>query len=99
MIWVRRTMSSAYDEHGLVRDAISVVEDITERKNAEEAARRERTLLRTIIDAVPHYIYVKDLQGQFTLANRAWLEARGLTSEALVGKSVHDIFPAEIAIR
>jgi diguanylate cyclase (GGDEF)-like protein/PAS domain S-box-containing protein len=96
-VWVRRTMSPGYDENGIVRDTISVVEDVTERKNAEEAARGERTLLRTIIDAVPHYIYVKDDRGRFTIANKAWLDARALAIEQVQGKTVHDIFPEALA--
>ncbi|MEN3355029.1 MAG: hypothetical protein V7640_3187, partial [Betaproteobacteria bacterium] len=96
-VWVRRTMSPDYDADGTVRGAISVVEDITDHKNAEEAVRHERTLLRTIIDAVPHYIYVKDGRGRFTLANKAWLDARGLSIHEVQGKTVHDIFPAALA--
>jgi diguanylate cyclase (GGDEF)-like protein/PAS domain S-box-containing protein len=96
-LWVRRTLTAARDENGNFRDAISVVEDITERKVAEEAARTERTLLRTIIDAVPHYIYVKDADGRFTLANSAWLEGRGLKLDHVRGQTVYDVFPQEFA--
>jgi len=96
-VWVRRTMSAARDVNGQVRDGISVVEDITERKVAEEAARSERHLLRTIIDAVPHYIYVKDLDGCFTLVNEAWLDNNRLAASEAQGKTVHDLFPPALA--
>ena len=98
-VWVRRTMSVARDEHGVVRDGISIVEDITERKVAEEAARSERALLRTIIDAVPHFIYVKDVEGHFTLANKAWLEGVGLDFSEVLGKTADDLFPPATARR
>ena len=96
-VWVRRTMSTAFDDRGVAGDTISVVEDITERKKAEEAVRSERTLLRTIIDAVPHFIYVKDRDGRFTLGNKAWLEWRGLSHEQVQGKTVHDVYPPALA--
>ncbi|MGZ5223651.1 MAG: PAS domain S-box protein [Burkholderiales bacterium] len=96
-VWVRRTMSPGYEDNGTVSGAISVVEDITERKHAEQVARSERALLRTIIDAVPHYIYVKDSAGRFTLANKAWLDARGLAMEEVEGKTVYELFPAALA--
>ncbi|MGZ8264821.1 MAG: EAL domain-containing protein, partial [Burkholderiales bacterium] len=92
-LWVRRTLSAVWDENGAMRDVISVVEDITERKHAEEAVQAERSLLRTIIDAVPHYIYVKDTARRFTLTNAAWLEGRGLTRDQVQGKTVYDVFP------
>jgi diguanylate cyclase (GGDEF)-like protein/PAS domain S-box-containing protein len=98
-VWVRRTMSAARDENGTIRDTISIVEDITERKAAEEAARKERTLLRTIIDALPDYIYVKDAQGRLQLGNAAWLNARNLDAATLAGKTVFDVFPAALAQR
>ena len=60
----------------------------------------ERNLLRTIIDAVPDLIQVKDEHGRFCLANRAWLSARGLSRlEDVQGKTVFDVFPAEVAQR
>ncbi|HUP95214.1 MAG TPA: EAL domain-containing protein [Burkholderiales bacterium] len=96
-IWVRRTTSAVFDEQGRVYESISVVEDITERKQAEEAVTSERTLLRTIVDALPHFIYVKDHTGRITLANKAWLEGRGLTNAQVFGKTAFDIFPAAIA--
>ena len=96
-VWARRTMSPAYDERGRVREVLSVVEDITERKKALEAVARERTLLRTIIDAVPHYIYVKDSAGRITLVNQAWLDARHMRVEEVLGKTARQIYPPALA--
>ena len=71
--------------------------DITESKRAEDAVVHERVLLRTIIDTVPEYIYVKDAQGRFLLANRSWLNVRGSTHDNVAGKTVFDFFPRKIA--
>jgi len=70
--------------------------DNTQSKSAEEAAVRERALLRTIIDTVPDYIYVKDAEGRFQLANKEWLKERNLSDETIAGKTVFDIFPDEL---
>lgn len=60
----------------------------------------ERNLLRTIIDAVPDLIHMKDEHGRFCLANRAWLAARGFSRlEEVQGKTVFDVFPAAVAQR
>ncbi|WP_338729054.1 PAS domain-containing protein [Haladaptatus sp. DJG-WS-42] len=58
---------------------------------------RER--LRTIIDTVPHAIFVKTYDGEYLLANEAASALFGLSPEELVGKSDEDILDAEIVAR
>lgn len=68
--------------------------DITNRKRAEEALARERNLLRTLIDNLPDYIFVKDQASRFVLTNVAHLEVLGAKSlDDVVGKSDFDFFP------
>ena len=77
---------------------VAVVRDITEWKKAEAVLAQERTLLRTLIDNLPGYIYIKDLQGRYLLSNLPNIRFLGAASEAAVlGKTVFDLFPAEIA--
>ncbi|MBI2227322.1 MAG: response regulator, partial [Betaproteobacteria bacterium] len=64
---------------------------------AENAVVRERALLRTIIDTLPEYIYVKDAAGRFLLANQGWLTARMPGGGEIAGKTVFDFFPADLA--
>ncbi|HQE91304.1 MAG TPA: PAS domain S-box protein [Anaerolineae bacterium] len=72
--------------------------DITARKAAEEALLQEHRLLRAVVDNLPDAIYVKDLQGRKTLANRADLDNMGIaTEEEVLGKTDADIFPPEVA--
>jgi PAS domain S-box-containing protein len=74
------------------------IRDITERKRAEEALRKEQTLLRTLINALPDYVFVKDSESRFVTANMAHLEAMGAASlDSVIGKSDFDLFPKELA--
>jgi PAS domain S-box-containing protein len=74
--------------------------DITDRKQTEEALAHERNLLRTLMDHLPDYIFVKDAQGRFVTANVATLRALGAGSlEEVVGKTDFDFLPAETATR
>lgn len=98
LVWVGLTASLLRDENGAPTHFISVIEDITARKQAEEALARERILLRTLIDNLPDAVYVKDLQLRKVLANRADITNMGLTDEAsALGKTDFDIFPSEVA--
>jgi PAS domain S-box-containing protein len=99
-LWVDRTVSLARDVAGTPLYFIRIIEDINERKRAQEAVASERALLRTIIDTVPDYIYVKDAEGRFQLANKAWLRERGYADQEIAGKTVFEVFsPPELAQR
>ncbi|MCS7089667.1 MAG: PAS domain S-box protein [Verrucomicrobiota bacterium] len=72
--------------------------DITDRKKAEEALARERTLLRTIVNTVPMVVYAKDLEGRKTLTNPMDLHYMGAQAEEeVLGKTDYDFYPPEQA--
>jgi PAS domain S-box-containing protein len=86
------------DEHGRTIKTYGVNQDITERKRAEETLAAERNLLRTLIDALPDLIYVKDAGGRFLLNNASHIEALGAKSqEEIVGKTDFDFQQSEFA--
>ena len=53
---------------------------------ANEALRLDEQRLRQIIDLVPHFIFAKDMEGRYVLANQACAEGYGTTVDQLVGK-------------
>ncbi|MBV7329672.1 response regulator [Chloroflexi bacterium TSY] len=84
------------DDHGNVTGLISVGVNITERVQAERALETERKLLRTLIDILPDYIYAKDQESCFILANWALATFRGFdTPKQLIGKTDFDLFGEE----
>lgn len=73
-------------------------QEIAERKRVEETLASERNLLRTLIDNLPDFFYVKDTGSRFVLANIAQARACGLAStDELIGKTDFDFFPQELA--
>ena len=75
-----------------------IFRNVTARKQAEESLHRERSLLRTLIDNTPDYIYVKDTANRFLLANAALAHRMGqTTAEDLLGKTDLDFYPRELA--
>ncbi len=86
------------DSEGQITGLIGVNRDITERKAIEDNLLAERTLLRTLIEAIPDAIYLKDTEGRFLLANRTcWLSEGFSSMEALIGKTDFDFIEPERA--
>lgn len=74
--------------------------DIVGRKRVEAALEMERTLLRTVLDTIPDFIYFKDVEGVFVLTNASHSRMMGASSpEAVIGKTDFDWFPKELAAR
>ena len=72
---------------------IGIFWDITSRKKTEIELAEERNLLRTLIDNVPDYIYAKDPESRFIVANKAVAHMMGAGSpDDLIGKTDHDYY-------
>ncbi|MBI5958738.1 MAG: PAS domain S-box protein [Chloroflexi bacterium] len=58
----------------------------------------ERNLLRTVIDHVPDYVYVKDTQTRFVFQNKTVIRMLGAqVFEQMIGRTDFDFFPVEYA--
>ena len=58
----------------------------------------ERTMLRALIDNVPEFMYIKDTNSRFVIANSHLADLVGAkSSDELLGKSDFDFFPQAIA--
>ena len=79
------------DANGEIMEWFGAASDITERKQAEKKIRQHRELLQAIIDNTPALIYVKDLEGRVTTANRALCEAAGRDMQDILGRTSRDV--------
>ncbi len=58
----------------------------------------EKHLLYTLIDNMPDFIYIKDTDSHFIVANQKLIDVHNLKSrDQLIGKSDHDFYPRELA--
>jgi PAS domain S-box-containing protein len=92
-IWVNLTVTLQRDEQGRPLYGAGVVEDISERKRAEEALREQEAQLRNMIDSIDQLAWMARADGYIFWYNRRWYEYTGTTPEEVVGwgwQSVHD---------
>lgn len=82
----------------LVRVNKQLEKDIAERRQIEYALAQERNLLRTLIDALPDLIYIKDTASRYLVSNTAHAKFLGYASpDQVIGKDVFALFPADQA--
>jgi two-component system, NtrC family, sensor kinase len=75
-----------------------MIHEGTERRRDADALRRRHDLLRTLIDLLPDFIYVKDALCRKVLSNLADLRSAGFHTESeIIGKDDFDIFPRKLA--
>ncbi len=61
-----------------------------DRNKQREQLERWNRIIRRTIDVVPHYLYVRDEEGRFILANRSMAELYHTDSDQIVGKQDDD---------
>jgi len=83
--WVRNRAAPRRDEDGAITRWYGLLEDIDERKKAEEAVRESEARFRLIADSTPVMIWMTDAKGETTYLNRRWSETTGQSSDEALG--------------
>lgn len=78
--------------NGLSNKAVAIVaRDITDQVNAKASLEKERNILSTIINALPSFIFVKDINGVYQRCNREFELFLGKPSQEIIGFSDVDL--------
>lgn len=83
--WVRNRAAARQDVHGKTVKWYGLLEDVHERRTAEEALRESETRFRLIADSVPVMIWLTDESGKTIYLNRNWLETTGQSEQQALG--------------
>ncbi len=95
IIFVRESARATRDAEGKILYYDGTVEDITERKRAEEALRESQEHYRQIIETAHEGVWTLDTSDRTTLANQHLADMLGYTVEEMMGKSVYDFIDEE----
>jgi len=84
-LWVRLAGIPVFKDSGEFDGALAMVNDITERRLAEEALRESEGRFRVVANTAPVMIWMSDTDKLCTYANQPWLEYTGRPLEAQLG--------------
>lgn len=91
--WVRAYGHPVWDtEHQRLLGVNGAVQDITERKLAEQALKESEASFRTMFQAAPYMISVNKLDGTCIDVNPAWLEWGNWTLQEVQGTNLTRLF-------
>lgn len=91
-IWFSRKLPYR-DATGQVVGLLGVSRDITDRKNAEEGARRSRDELARVIASINDGLLVMDRQWRYTFVSERAAQLVGMRREDMIGQVVWELFP------
>jgi two-component system cell cycle sensor histidine kinase/response regulator CckA len=84
------------DDQGRSRYVLGISEDITDRRQAEQALRESERFLSDILENIPTMVFVKDARDlRFVRVNRATERALGYSRDELVGQEDQGLAPAD----
>ncbi len=79
---------------------VGSLQDISHLRKKEGSLIAEHELLRTVIDILPAFIYAKDTDSKFIIANEVLAGSMGCGScDDLIGKTDFEFFPHKYAIK
>ncbi|WP_082106094.1 PAS domain S-box protein [Methanosarcina sp. 1.H.T.1A.1] len=91
------TYKPLISENSRFNGGIILVEDLTEVKRLEIVRLQQSEALKKMIDSIPTPVFCKDKNGIYVACNRAFKTFIGLEKIDILGKSLYDFAPIEIA--
>lgn len=85
-----------HGEHELSGYLVHIV-DVTEEVQAHYDLKNQKLFLDRLLETIPSPVFYKDKRGRYTGCNQAFEQYIGMTKEEIIGKTVYDIAPKELA--
>jgi PAS domain S-box-containing protein len=95
--WLHIKAKITYDPQQNPIAALGIVQDITERKQTEIALHLSKELYHGLIASLDSAITAIDAEGRFHYLNDLAAAQLGGTPEALIGKTIAELFPEPVA--
>ncbi|NJO20432.1 MAG: PAS domain S-box protein [Spirulinaceae cyanobacterium RM2_2_10] len=98
VLWGRLTLCPVWQD-GQLAFLVGMVEDINERKRAEQALRDSEAEMRAIFAAMTDLVLIRDRQGRCLKIAPTATNSLVRPPEEMVGRTLHDVLPLPLADR
>lgn len=95
--WLKVKKIALFDAAGKASHVLGIGEDITAHKHLDEALTENLNFVEQLLAAIPTPVFFKDANLCYIGVNKAFEDFYGTTGESLIGKTVYDIAPPELA--
>jgi PAS domain S-box-containing protein len=96
-VYLRFHLVAMRDTKGAITGAQAIVEDITARKEAEDALQESEERFRTVFESAQDCIFIKDGDFKYTHVNGAMLNLLDSSASAVIGMTDQDLYGDELA--
>ncbi len=86
-------------EKTVLEQAGKLYEEISGHEKVEETLKDREQFLQILMDSIPVPIFFKDKHGKYIGCNRAFEDFLGMQKGAIIGKTVYEVAPKELADR
>lgn len=92
MRWVKAEIAAMGPEGGPPAWHMAIVQDITDRKQAEERLRE----YERVVEGLEEMIVVVDRNYRYVIANRAFLGQRAMKRDQVIGRSIYEVLDKRV---
>ncbi len=93
--WVYESISAVKNEAGEITNFLSLEEDITQRKQVENALKESEQRFRQIAEMTGEWLWEQDQKGYYIYSSGAVKTILGLSAEEVIGRHYNELLTAE----
>jgi len=97
VVWINLTLAPFISEEKEHPCHLRMIEDITDRKQAETALRESEAKYSRLVETAQDLIWQCDMEGRFIYLNSAWQKTHGYKISEMLGRPFTDFEPPEVA--
>ena len=99
IVYTAISIKGIHAPDGSVDHVLGLMQDITDRKQAEEALRESEQRFTTFMDNSPAIAWMKDEEGRYAYLNKKYENTFNVRLADWLGKSDYEVWPSETAER